>query len=310
MTRTIAITGCTGFIGQHLVSTLLQRDVQLRLLLRRHWCAVEGDRRVERIAGSLEDRDALAHLMEGADVAVHLAGAIWAPSLPSFMRANRDGTRNVMEAAVAANVRRTLLVSSLAARDPEVSAYAASKRAAENVAREVVNDGSLTILRPPAVYGPGDRATLPVFRQLNKGFLLTPKGERSRFSLIYVEDLIDLMARLIDENDTNLEIIEPDDGVNGGYSWRQFGQMAAMGLQQRIRRISIPKLALSGSAKMCDGLSRLLGKSVGIGSDKLKELFHDDWVARGDRPLGWQPIVCLDSGVARTMNWYSANSWL
>lgn len=310
MAPTVAITGCTGFIGQHLVTALLERGYGLRLLLRRHGCAVAGEERVERIDGSLEDRASLDALTNGADIVVHLAGAIWAPSLQEFLETNREGTRRISEATAASGAGRMILVSSLAAREPEISAYAASKRAAEIVARQILDNRVLTILRPPAVYGPGDKATLQVFRQLRRGFLLTPRGNSARFSLIYVDDLIDLLVRLVAGNDINLDVIEPDDGTAGGYDWRRFRDMAAAGLQRRVRRIAIPRMALSGPARLCDGLSRLMGRPVGLGSGKLRELFHEDWVARGDRPLGWQPTVCFDAGVARTMSWYSARGWL
>src|SRR5690606_40015978 len=94
---------------------------------------------------------------------------------------------------------RLVLVSSLAARSPDLSAYAASKRDAEKALTEI--DGlDWCAIRPPLVYGPGDRATLPLFRAMRRGLLPVPAGSGGRFSAIHADDL----AAGIDRTSTRL----------------------------------------------------------------------------------------------------------
>ena len=165
--------------------------------------------------GDLANSAQLRALVRSVDAVVHCAAAIRAPSKEAFVQVNRDGTHRLAEAVVAEpRPPRLLLMSSLAARAPEVSPYAATKRMAEDAVRHTLRGrAEFCILRPPAVYGPGDRATLPIFRQI-QGLLLVPAAD-SRFSLLYVEDLAEIVARLLGATRWHREVIEPDDGRAG-----------------------------------------------------------------------------------------------
>jgi hypothetical protein len=99
-------------------------------------------------------------------VVVHVAGLIKAKDRAAFDRANVEGARDVAQAAKAAGAR-LILVSSLAAREPALSDYAGSKRGGEDAAREIFGD-DLTIVRPPAIYGPGDIETLRLFKMASE----------------------------------------------------------------------------------------------------------------------------------------------
>jgi nucleoside-diphosphate-sugar epimerase len=165
-----ALTGATGFLGAHLVRALSDAGFSVRVLARREpsppgW----GEVQPHIVAGDLSDPAALAKLVEGAAVVVHAAGAIKAADLTGFMAVNRDGTERLARACP--SDAAFILVSSLAARSPELSAYAASKRAGEIVAIDVLGE-RVTIVRPPAIYGPGDRETLAIFDAAAKSPIL------------------------------------------------------------------------------------------------------------------------------------------
>jgi len=157
MSRTIAITGATGFAGRHAVSELLLRGFALRALVRDPARAglAAG---VETVQGDLADTAALARLVDGADAVIHLAGALTALDRDGYFRVNAEGTRALADAAQRARVRRFVHISSLAAREPQLSGYAASKRAGE----EIVTAGSRLGGREIAVAAACGRSSLSV----------------------------------------------------------------------------------------------------------------------------------------------------
>lgn len=310
MKRLVAITGGTGFIGRCIVQRLLRDGWRVRALARRPDSAPGG---VEVIRGSLEDGASLRALVEAADAVVHCAGAIRACSKEAFVRVNRDGTLRLAE-AVAAQPRppRLLLMSSIAARAPEVSPYAATKRMAEDVVRRTLGDhAEFCIVRPPAVYGPGDRATLPIFRQIQRGLLLVPACD-GRFSLLYVEDLADIVARLLDAPVWQGEIIEPDDG-RGGYCWTDLARIAGAHLNKPIRTVPVPRLALWLPAALTQAMGALLRRAPMMSLGKVRELYHADWVCRSPSEmlsLAAPGRIAFDSGFATTLAWYRQRGWL
>src|SRR5689334_21258284 len=155
MARVAAVTGATGFVGPHLVAALARHGWKLRLLIRR-WTPLPSLAGVEAeiVWGDLSDEASLKALVAGADAVVHAAGLIKARQPIEFDAVNRDGTARL--SAHAPDIP-FLLLSSLAAREPLLSPYAASKRAAEEVVAR--RSGSWFVVRAPAVYGPGDRET-------------------------------------------------------------------------------------------------------------------------------------------------------
>ena len=134
MSRLVAITGATGFVGPHLVAALARRGWKIRLLVRR-WSPLPSLAGIEAdmVLGDVSDEAALGRLVAGADTIIHAAGLIKARNPADFMTVNRDGTALLSALAPETMV---VLLSSLAAREPHLSPYAASKRAAEGVARQ------------------------------------------------------------------------------------------------------------------------------------------------------------------------------
>ncbi len=304
MTRTVALTGATGFVGRHLVARLGRAGVAVRALSRRG--PVAG---AVTVAGDLADGAALGELVHGAERVLHLAGLIKTPRPAEFARVNVEGTRHVAEAAARAGVKLTL-VSSLAARHPEVSAYAASKRAAEDAARAVMPEGDLQVLRPPAIWGPGDRATLVVFRQLLSGWLIIPAPKDARFSLLHVEDLADLLVEHVLDRLALPPLVEPDDGTPGGYGWADLMRTSERLTGRRVRLLRPPRGLLVGPARLADLIARLTGADLPLSADKLGELAHADWVAAGPALPRVASRITFDEGFAATVDWYRAAGWL
>ena len=182
----VAVTGGTGFVGGHLLRLATDAGHRVRALTRKEQPPRDG---IEWVVGTLDDEDRLETLAQGADVMIHIAGAIRAPDRAGFAAANIQGTQNVIDAATKAGVSRFVHVSSLTAREPDLSDYGWSKAKSEGIVR--ASDLDWTIIRPPAVYGPGDTETLELFQMARRGFVILPPSGRT--PLIHVQDL----ARLI-----------------------------------------------------------------------------------------------------------------
>jgi nucleoside-diphosphate-sugar epimerase len=315
MTRVAAVTGATGFVGSHIVGRLARAGWQVRVLTRRlpvnaHY----GDSAVEAVIGTLEDRQAVANLVENADAVIHAAGKVKARSHAEFFAANATGTRLLVEAALATGRRpRFLLISSLAARQPQISDYAASKLAGEAELTRL--DGGLpwSILRPPAVYGPGDRETLKFFRTLKLGLALLPPARDARLSLMHVGDLAAAVAAALEATTIDSRIFEIDDGHSGGYSWDELVATGAQHLALSPIRIRMPSLLLTAFAQANAVIHRLTGGTAMLTPGKVREFLHRDWAAR-DAALtaatSWQPTIGLDEGFAETIAWYRRHHWL
>ena len=313
MVELVAITGASGFIGRALVEALLKRGWRVRALLRRPDPRLQAGG-VEAVFGSIEDVPALTRLAEGANAVVHAAGLIKAVRERDFFRVNAGGTARLLDGILAwSRPPRILLVSSLAARAPQVSAYAASKRAAEHQLEVRGHALEHVVVRPPAVYGPGDRSTLPLLRLLSRRVAFVPAPASGRFSLLFIDDLVALLVLLLRTPDWQGSIIEPDDGQKGGYTWTDLISRISDCLGKPIRGVFLPQALLSSAAAIAENAARVLDRPAFLSRGKVRELFHADWLSCRDtqRDLGgWRPLVQFCEGFERTMQWYRTQGWL
>lgn len=312
MGRLVAVTGATGFVGPHLVAALARHGHKVRLLIRR-WSPVPSLAGVEAeiVLGDLADEAALRRLVEGADTVIHAAGLIKARAPADFMAVNRDGTARLSALAPEA---RFILLSSLAARQPQLSAYAESKRAAEQVVAE--RAGPWMAVRAPAVYGPGDRETLTYFKVAARGLAPRPRGEGARLSLIHVEDLAEALARVVEvppPASVPESVYEIDDGRDGGYGYDDMAAAAGEALGRPVRSVPIPRMAME-VVGWANGLRHALGGAAQILTRaKVRELFHPDWAVHDRRlaaTIDFRPRYDLKAGFRDTILWYRQNKWL
>ena len=299
----LAITGGTGFVGAHVIDAALVGGHQVTALTRRAQPAREG---LTWIAGDLADRAALDGLVAGADAIIHVAGVLKARDAAGFDLGNVEGTKSLLVAAQAAGTRRFILVSSLAAREPRLSLYGASKAKAEGLVEQSGLDW--TIVRPPAVYGPGDRETLDLFKMARGGQIFMPPA--GRLSLIHVDDLAALLLALAAPDGPTGLLLEPDDGREGGWTHREFGDALGEAVGMPARTVSTPRLLLSIAARL-DRLFR--GDKARLTPDRVAYFCHPDWVASRDRaipPEVWHAKIPTSAGLKQTAEWYCAQGWL
>jgi len=311
----IALTGATGFVGRAVIRHMAAAGIRPRLLLRRRVPELEALASGV-VRGDLRDLEALTRLVEEADVLVHVGGLVAASRADEFHAVNAEATAALARAALGAGVERFLLVSSLAAREPELSPYAASKRAAEKALEEWAPDLRRCILRPPGVYGPGDRATLPIFQQLTSGVVAVPARRGARFSLIYVEDLaraITALARDFRAPAWDGAPLPLDDGAPDGYGWEDLASIAGRTLGRSIRVLRLPPHLLAPVVLAGSAWGRLSRRPVMLSAGKLRELSWPDWVAGGQverLPAEGRPQVTFAEGFTCTLEWYEKHGWL
>jgi nucleoside-diphosphate-sugar epimerase len=298
----LAITGGTGFVGSRLVDAAIDAGHSVKVLTRR---VQEARPSLHWVNGSLSDRDAIEELVEGADAIIHVAGVINAPGAAGFEAGNVTGTLSTLAAAKARGVRRFVHVSSLAAREPQLSLYGASKAMSETLVERSGLDW--VIVRPPAVYGPGDKETLELFKMAKIGIvLLPPKG---RLSLIHVDDLARLLLALTGPDAPSGSIVEPDDG-RGGWSHKELAQALGTAVGRSGVSISVPTVLM----KLAAGADRLVrGDRAKLTTDRAAYFSHPDWVvdpSRAPPPELWKAQIAAMMGLAETAQWYRAQGWL
>lgn len=267
-----AVTGATGFLGRHVVRCLAESGWRIRVLARRDVIhPLWRDLEVEVVLGDLGDQAALSRLCRGADLVVHTAGLIKARDRQTFEAVNVEGSRRLAEATSGP----MLLVSSLAAREPGLSDYAATKRLGEEAARGLLGD-RLTVVRPPALYGPGDPETLPLFKAAAASPVLPLFDPAARIALMHVHDAARQIAALADlPPGYNVAL---SDHRPQGYGWREIFESAAGVFGGAPRFIRVPDAALRATAAAAAGLVAKFSKDAPmISPGKVRELLHRDW---------------------------------
>ncbi len=324
----VLVTGARGFIGSFLVERLLEQGCQVHCLLRHKaqsnpW--LDG-LDFTTIAGDLSDKK--LNLDAGDfDYVYHLAGLTKAARREDFDLVNVQGTRNLLNAVVASSPRlqRFVLVSSLAGAGPSpdgkpiseedvpapVSDYGRSKLRAEEVTNGFSDRLPITLVRPPAVYGPRDSDVLTYFKYAQKGLRPVLGGGPRTASFVFVHDLVEgiLLAATKPEAIGRTYYLCDD----RPYTWDELGQTIAATLGAKTVRLNMPLFAVFLAALASDLVSRISGTPSIINLDKYKELKEKHWVCsarRAEEELGFSAKHSLQEGIAATAEWYSAQGWL
>jgi nucleoside-diphosphate-sugar epimerase len=285
-----AITGATGFVGRRVLALAA---TPVRALARSPQPLHPG---VNWVSGDLATP---GDLCTGTSAVLHIAGIVSAPTRAAFDAGNVAGTAMMLAAAKAAGVQRFVHVSSLAAREPGLSMYGASKAEAEKLVRESGLDW--VIIRPPGVYGPDDREMLDIYKLAARGLYIAPPG---RISLIHVDDLALALLALVTAGPSHT-ILEIDDGTPNGHSHPEFAGAIGAALGRRVRTVPLPLSMLHLAAR--------IGLSPKLTPDRARYIAHPDWVSRGGNAklAGiWAPRFDLAAGTADTVTGYRARNWL
>lgn len=325
----VLLTGASGFVGSHILDSLLARGIATAVLLR-----PASNRRfieqhlsqVEVRLGSINDLSSLREAMHDATHVIHCAGCTKALRVAQFYEVNHVGARNVVETVNDRRdqIQRLVHISSLAVAGPAspekpareddppqpVSEYGKSKLAGEREVRQNCRIG-FVVLRPPAVYGPRDDQFLSLFKAVKFQFLPTFDGGRQALSLVFVKDLAEAAV-------TSLT-----DPAAGGQTFfvaspeivtaRELAEQIAAQMNVRTLPLPLPSAILWSVCAIQELLSRLTGKASVVNLDKYVELRSPAWVcdpSKMRRELSIECSMNLHKGIAETLAWYRQQGWL
>jgi 2-alkyl-3-oxoalkanoate reductase len=327
---TILVTGATGFLGSHVAEQLSAQGATIRALVRKtsDTAFLRTLQRVEFAEGSIGEPARLAEAMVGIDAVIHVAGIGEAKRPEVFHETNVVGTANMVAATAkhGSNVRRFVLVSSLGAMGPSddgtplapdapphpVTHYGRSKLAGERAALALKDKVPLTIVRPPAIYGPRDAKVLAFFKAVRGGVLPQLGSSDRRLSMIYGPDCARACIAATEADVASGSAYYVEDGER-----YRFGDLVAhieTALDTRARfRFPIPAKVIRGVAWANELRGKATGKAVLLTRDKCNELFAPHWVcdaAQTRHDLEWTPEVTFGEGAQLTARWYRAQGWL
>ena len=325
---TILVTGATGFVGSHLVDRLLERDRNVRCLVRRSSdLRYLKDSRIEFAYGGLDDATDWDAALAGVETIYHVAGKTFARRAKDYFDTNQRGTEQLLAAALKHRnqIKKFVLVSSLAAIGPSrdgtpvdeetapapITPYGESKLMGEEAVRAVGDLLPSTIVRPPAVYGPRDYAILEFFKAIARGMMPTIGRYDKRLSLVHARDLADgiILAGESDRSTGRAYFISSEEV----YSMRQLAARIAEMMGRRARQFAIPRPLAYGVALAAEGMAALTRKPPVINRDKVRDLSERCWgcsIERAKRELGYNPQISIEDGLRETIAWYKREGWL
>lgn len=324
----VLITGATGFIGSHLAEQLFHKGYRIRCLVRKtsnlQWLKHLP---VEYIYGDLFTEDILVEALTDVDYCYHLAGLTKAKTREEYFRANHTATRRLLEAALntGASIRRFIHISSQAAVGPStgekpvdettpfhpITTYGRSKMEAEKECLRVMDRLPVTIVRPPAVYGPRDRDVFEFFNTMNKGLHPLIGFGKKEVSLIHVSDLVDgiILAGESEQAVGQTYFISSE----RYYSWLEVGEVTAGVMGKKSARVRIPEWVVYCIAAVAQAGAVFSTKPALINFEKARDIVQDAWtcdIAKAKRELGFTEKMTLEDGIRQTVRWYRDQGWL
>jgi len=330
------VTGATGFIGRHVVRELASLGHEVRALVRpTSNLSVFDGLEVRTVLGDILDPESYREDVSQVDHVIHLASLLKMPWSREFATVHIEGTSRLAAACAAAHAPPTLLVvSSLAALGPShsvdapgearpatpVSAYGRAKREAELRAASFCERLPVTVVRPPAVYGPWDRTLLQLFRSVGRGLHLVPGNADLQMSLVQVEDLAaGIVAAALRGERIESKSTEPGSGVyhlagEERPTYEALGSLVAAAMDvPSPRLVKIPKLVARSAATISEAAARVRKRPTVFNRDKILEAHSGHWICSSDKArqdLGWHPLRDLQSRLKETALWYRERGWL
>lgn len=316
------VTGGTGFIGSHLVDRLIEGERNVRCLVRRTSdLRYLNQKKVEIVYGGLDEATDWEEALSGVSIIYHLGGLTLARRRRDYFEVNHRGTEAIISAALKhrGQIKKFVHISSLAATGPgrdgrpvnenttpmPITSYGWSKLMGEEAVRAASDLIPITIVRPPAVYGPRDRALNQFFKMIGRG--LSPMIGRydKQLSLVHVSDLIDGILLAADgEASTGRVYFISSEEV---YPWNSVVDLVAKLIGRRARSFAIPKGIALVLAVAAESVSALTGKPPVINRDGVKNLSQKCWgcsIERARTELGYRQQISLEDGLRDTINWY------
>jgi len=320
------VTGGTGFIGSHLADQLIEDTAwdSVKCLVRSDEKWLKG-KSYEKIPGDLDSIKTIERAIEDTDVLFHLAAIVKAPSKKEFFHANVEATENLIRLAQKSGIKKLVILSSLAAAGPSngeplredtkmnpVSSYGKSKKQMEEMIHNLAGDDmSITILRPPAVYGPREDQIFTLFNMMSKGIApIVGDGENPKLSLLYVQDLVQAIMKASKQtkNGVHTYFVGGDRITN----WNEIRDIVSTVLDKKSITLKIKPGWVKKIAGAVETTAALFGSYPVLNREKANEMILT-WTCsheKAAKELSYKPEYSLEEGISRTLRWYKKHNWL
>ncbi|NLB35532.1 MAG: NAD-dependent epimerase/dehydratase family protein [Elusimicrobia bacterium] len=299
----VLITGSSGFIGRHLLNSLLENGERVRCLVRENSDLSNFPiDKVEIVKGDLTKPKSLLSAASNVKTVYHLAGAMQSVFPRRLYEVNAEGTKNLVQALKISSPRlnKFVYLSSQSAFGPSgsgpVSHYGRSKYFGEEYVRKLAG---WSIVRPAAVYGPGDMKFLPLFRMASKGVFLNAFSA-GFLTFVHVDDCVrDILSAAPEK------ILYSYDGKI--YSWGNTSAALGGAAGRKLLNIPIPESAIRIGGLAMTAISMISGRSLSVNNDKVREMFAGDWGLPSYENSGYCDIY---DGFRDAMKWYFSKDLL
>ncbi len=326
----ILVTGATGFIGSHLVDYLIELGYDVRATIRKtsnlQWLK---DKKIELIETNLNSIDDTIEAVSGVDYIYHIAGLVAAKNYNTFLKANRDATATILKACEQSNpnLRRFVLVSSQTVAGPSsslenpqteddvprpITSYGKSKLEGEKITLSYSEKIPITIVRPPAVYGPRDTAIRDIFKIANKGIAPLIGFEDKFVSLIYVKDLVRGIVLAGESNISEGQIYFITS--HQFYTWNEIMDTMKTALgRKHLLKLRIPNALVLAIARISDIIGQFSEKPPVFDYEKGIDFIQKYWICspeKARRDLDFVSEISLEDGLTETAEWYKLMNWI
>ncbi|ODS83457.1 MAG: hypothetical protein ABS46_06300 [Cytophagaceae bacterium SCN 52-12] len=331
MNAKILVTGANGFIGSHLVAACLKRGFEVHAAVRENSSMavfnslVAPDAKLKIVYPEYGSPAELGRLMslEKYRYIVHNAGITKAGSEEAYRNVNAGLTCSLGRAAISSGTApdRFIYVSSLAALGPlsysgegarpnPVTAYGRSKLLAEAGLKEI-KGLPVTVIRPTAVYGPGEKDLFIALRLLAGGWDLNMGANPQKLTFVYVHDLVEAIALALRKQTPDWLSFDISDGLE--YDRYALSEAFSRASGIKARRIHLPVRLVNTIAGVNEWYTSLAGGYPALNREKVRELTAENWLCNiqpAQELLGYRPRYDLTSGLAETWRWYKEKKWL
>jgi nucleoside-diphosphate-sugar epimerase len=322
------ITGATGFVGSHLADALLAKGYEVYCLKRKtsstKW--LDG-KNIKYVDGDLFSNEALENTIKDMDYVYHVAGVVKSKDKAGFIKGNQLATKNLIEITYKVNpkIKKFVHVSSLAAVGPAIgcdvvteespynpiTTYGITKRDAELEVMKYKDKMNVTIVRPPAVFGPRDTEVFIYFQTFAKG-LNSVIGLKEKFlTLVYVEDLVDGIVLAGEKEEANGQKYFV--GFDEPYNWKQIGEITGKLLGKRALKIALPHFFVFTVGAIAQFFAGFSDKPATLNLEKCRDITQVRWVCSNEKiknELGFKPKYTLEEAFKKTIDWYKEQGWI
>lgn len=322
------ITGATGFVGSHLADKLLEKNYEVYCLRRKtsstKW--LDG-KNVTYVDGDLFSNEALEKCIKEMDYIFHVAGVVKAKTKEGFMHGNYESTKNLLEITekVNPNIKKFIFVSSLAATGPAmtekpadentkpdpITTYGISKLKAEQEVLKFKDKFPVTIISPPAVFGPRDTEILIYFKTFSRGLNSVIGFDAKYLSLVYVEDLADGLILAAENNIANGQKYFLC--FDKAYNWDEIGDITSKLLGKKAIKIRLPHSVIYSVGYLAELFSTFSKKPATLNLEKCKDITQLRWICTNEKAkkeLGFKPKDDLEQSFKKTIDWYKEMKWI